>query len=209
VSFLPGNLASLLWWMELISTCPAPWLSLSQDRDAFPSIGIPDSHPSQVHSFLSTAEMGFDPIWVSITFPLWSFSEDLSWHWDCPDILLLWGYRVALSPLQLNVYSWAAQACPGFRAESSQGSSSCSMQPAKQAALRQACYYKFTPTSFGNLKNLHEVHVSSTLAHFASNSVAASRLKNMSTPTMQTLWECLEGGQAFIFHKYHSTSEFD
>ena len=129
--------------------------------------------------------MGLDSVWASINFSLllfhWRFGFALGLSWRSAASGLLGS---SLSRLQLKVYSWAAQACPNFRANSRKGSSSCSSQPARQtplAGLRQACYYKFTPTgNSGKRESLHEVHISSTLAHVASNSVVPSNCLNLS-----------------------------
>lgn len=166
-----------VWW-EPSSLCAAPWgwwVISSRGGDPFLAAGTPDSHENKqtacfhlswVHSFLSPDEMASDPDWASINFPLSQFHPRLDFalglSWDSSASSLLGS---SLSPLQLKVYSRAAQACPKFRASRRKGSSSCSSQPAREtplAGLRRACYYKFTPTSnSGQSKILHGVHISS------------------------------------------------
>lgn len=124
--------------------------------------------------------MALDPVWASVNFSLLQFHPRLDFalglSWDSSASGLLGS---SLSPLQLKVYSRAAQACPKFRGSWKKGSSSCSSQPAREtplAGLRRACYHKFTPAgNSGQSKILHEVHISSILAHVASNSVALSQ----------------------------------
>lgn len=141
--------------------------------------------------------------------------------WLCSEIILTFSCFEAvgfpLSPHQLKVYSWSVQVCPNFRASSRKGSSSCSSQPARKtplAGLRQACYDKFIPTrNSGKRENLHEVHISSTLAHVASNSAVPSKLlesqwKDLSALDTQSIWESREGSQVFSSHKYHGASVF-